>query len=84
MIKPRRLRWAGHVARMVENRRAFKIVTGIPAGKRPLGGPRRRWEDNIRTDRKKIGINTRNWVDSAQDRDYWRALVNAVLNLQVS
>ena len=48
MIKSRRLRWAGHVARMVENRRAFKIVTGIPAGKRPLGRPRGRWEDNIK------------------------------------
>jgi hypothetical protein len=50
-------------------------------GKRPLGRPRRRWEDNIRMDLKEIGINTRNWVNSAQDRDYWRALVNAALNL---
>ena len=83
MIKSRGLRWAGHVARMEEGRRAFKILTGTLAGKRPLGRPRRRWEDNIRIDLKEIGINTRNWVDSAQDRLYWRALVNAGLNLRV-
>ena len=65
---------AGHVARMKEGRSAFKIVTGKPTGKRPLGRPRRIWEDNIRMDVKEIGINTRNWVDLAQDRDYWRAL----------
>jgi hypothetical protein len=53
-------------------------------GKRPLGRPRHRWEDNIRMDLKEIGINTRNWVDSAQDRDYWRTLVKAALNLRVS
>ena len=52
-------------------------------GKRPVGSPRSRWEDKIITDLKEIGINTRNWIDSAQDRDYWRALVNVVLNLQV-
>jgi hypothetical protein len=69
------LRWAEHVGIMEEGRRAFKILTGTPAGKRPLGRPRRRWEDNIRMDLKEIGINTRNWVDSAQDRDYWRAPV---------
>ena len=82
MIKSRRLRWAGHVARMEEGRSAFKILTGKPTGKRPLGRPRRRWEDNIRMDLEKICINARNWVDSAQDRDYWRALVNAELNLR--
>ena len=59
----RRLRWAGHVARMEECRSAFKILTGKPTGKRPLGRPRRRWEDNIRMVLKEIGINTRNWVD---------------------
>ena len=83
MIKSRRLRWAGHVARMEEGRSAFEILTGIPTGKRPLERPRRRWEDNIRIDLKEIGINTGNWVDSAQHRDYWRALVNAELNLRV-
>ena len=64
MIKSRRLRWAGHVARMEEGRSAFKILTGKPTGKRHLGRPRRRREDNIRKDLKEIGINTRNWVDS--------------------
>ena len=83
MIKFRRLRWAGHVARMEEFRTAFKILTDTPTGKRPVGRPRQRWEDNIRMNLKKIGINTRNWFDLAQDRDYWRALVNAALNLQV-
>ena len=62
---------------------AFKILTGKPSGKRPLGRPRRRWEDNIRMDLEEIGINAGNWVDSAQDRNYWRALVNAALNLWV-
>ena len=67
---------AGHVARIEEGRRAFKILTGTPKGKRPLGRPRCRWEDNIRMDLKEIGINTRNWINLAQDRDYWKALVN--------
>ena len=74
MIKSRRLRWAGHVARIEE---------GKPTGKRPLGRPRRRWEDNIRIDLKEIGINMRNWVDSVQERDYWRALVNVAWKLRV-
>ena len=69
VIKSRRLRWVGHVARIEEGRSVFKILTGTP-----LGRPRRRWEDNIRMDLKEIGINTRNWIDSAQDRDYWRSL----------
>ena len=56
---------------MEEGRSAFKILTGKPTGKRLLGSPRRRWEDNIRMDLKEIGINTRNWVDSARDRNYW-------------
>ena len=80
MIKSRRLRWAGHVARMEEGRSAFKILTGKPIAKRPLGRPRHRWEDNIRIDLEEIGINAGNWVDSAQDRNYWRALVNEALN----
>jgi hypothetical protein len=61
----------------------FKILTGKPTGKRPLGRPMRRWDDNIRMDFKEIGINTRNWVDSAQDRGYWRSFVNAALNLRI-
>ena len=83
VIKSRRLRWAGHLAKMEEGRSAFKILTDTPTGKRSLGRPRRRWEDNIRMDLKEIGINTRNWVDSAQYRYYWRAVVNAALNLRV-
>ena len=77
----RRLRWAGHVARMEEGRSAFKILTGTLTRKRPLGRPRRRWE--VRMDLKEIGINKRNCVDSAPDRDYWKALVNSALNLWV-
>ena len=68
---------------MEEGRSAFKILTGKPTVKRPLGRPRRRWEDNIRMDHKEIGINAENWDDSVQDRDYWKALVNAALNLRV-
>jgi hypothetical protein len=62
------LRWTGHVPRMEEGRSAFKILTGEPTGNIPLRRPRRRWEDNIRMDLEEIGINTDNWVDSAQDR----------------
>ena len=61
----------------------FSIQAGKPTGKRPLGSPRRRWEDNIRVELEEIGMNVGNWVDSAQDRNYWRALVNATLNLRV-
>ena len=68
---------------MEEGRSAFKILTGKSTGKRPLGRPRRRWEDNIRVDLEEIGINAGNLVDSAQVRNYWRALVNAALNLRV-
>ena len=63
---------------------AFKILTNEPKRKGPLNKSRRRWEDNITTDLKEICVNTRNWVDSAQDRNYWRALENATLNLRVS
>ena len=62
---------------------AFKMLTGKPTGKRPLGRTRSRWEDNIRMDHEEIGINAGNWVDSAQVRDSWRVLVNAALNLRV-
>ena len=68
---------------MEEGRSAFKILTGKPAEKRTLGRPRLRWEDNFRMDFEEIGINAGNWVDSAQDRDYWRTLVNAAFNLRV-
>ena len=69
---------------MEEGRSSFKILIGKSTGKRPLESPRRRWEDNIRMDLKEIGINTRNWVDLAQDTDYWRPLVNAAVNLRVT
>ena len=68
---------------MYEGRSAFKILTGKPTGKRPLGRPRHRWEDNIRMDLEEISANAGNWVDSTQDRDYWRVLVNAALSLRV-
>ena len=70
VIKSRRLRWAGHVARMKEGRSAFKIASCNSIGNRPLGRPRRRWEDNITMDLNETGINTRNWIDLAQDRIY--------------
>ena len=78
-MKSRRLRWAGHVARMCSQnaRNAYKILRGTP-----IGRPRRRWKDNIRTNLREISIITKNLVDSSQDRDYWRALVNAALNLR--
>jgi hypothetical protein len=81
-FKSRRLRWADQVARMEEGRSGFKILTGKPTGKRALGRPRHRWEKSIRMDLKEVGINRRIWIDSAQDTDYWRALVNVALNLR--
>ena len=68
---------------MEDNRGAFKILTSTPIAKRSLERPRRRWEDNTRMSFKEIGINTRNWVNSSQDRDYWRAVLNAALNLWI-
>jgi len=75
------LRWAGNLARMEGCRSTFKILTSKPTGKRPLW--RLRWEDYIRINHTKIGLNMRNWVVLAQDRDYWKALLNVALNLQV-
>jgi hypothetical protein len=83
MIKSRRMRWAGHVARMGEKGNAYRILVGNPEGKRPLGRPRRRWVDNIKLDLREIGWDGRDWIDLAQDRDQWKALVNAVMNLRV-
>jgi hypothetical protein len=71
-------------ARMEEGRIASKILRGKPSRKRPLGRSRRRWEDNIRINLKEIGVNTRNWINSTQDRDYWRDLVNAVFYLRIT
>ncbi|KAJ4434083.1 hypothetical protein ANN_16403 [Periplaneta americana] len=81
-IKSRRLRWAGHVARMGESRNAYRVLVGRPEGKRPLGRPRRRWEDNIKMDLREVGYDDRDWINLAQDRDQWRAYVRAAMNLR--
>jgi hypothetical protein len=83
VIKARRMRWAGHVARMVEVRGEYNILVGGPEGRRPLGRPRRRWEDNIKMDLSEIGFGDVDWIHWAQDRDRWRALVDTVVNLRV-
>jgi hypothetical protein len=82
-IKSRRIRWAGHAARMGETRNAYTILVGKPEGKRPLGRTRRRWVDNIKIDLREIGWDGRDWIELVQDRDQWRALVNTVMKLQV-
>jgi hypothetical protein len=82
IIKSRRMRWAGHVARMGEKRNASGLLVGKPEGKRPLGSPRRRWVDNIKMDLLEIGGGGVDWIGLAQDRDNWRALVNVVMNLR--
>ncbi|KAJ4433880.1 hypothetical protein ANN_16193, partial [Periplaneta americana] len=82
-IKSRRLRWAGHVACMGESRNAYRVSVGRPEGKRPLGRPRRRWEDNIKMDLREVGYDDRDWINLAQDRDRWRAYVRAAINLRV-
>jgi hypothetical protein len=83
MIKSRRVRWAGHVARIGEKRNEYRILVGRPEEKRPLGRPRRRWEDNIKMDVREIGWGATDWNDLVQDRDQWRALVNTAMNLRV-
>jgi hypothetical protein len=75
MIKSRRMRWAEHVARMGETRNAYRILVGKPERKRPLGRPRRRWVGNIKLDLRVIGWDDMDWIELAQDRDQWRALV---------
>jgi hypothetical protein len=83
VIKSRRMRWAGHIAHMDDMRNAYNILVGKLEGKRPLGRPRRRWEDNIRMDLREIGWEGVDWMHLAQDRDKWRARVNRVMNLRV-
>jgi hypothetical protein len=83
IIKSRRMRWAGHVARMGEKRNVYRLLVGKPEGKRPLGRPRCRWIDNIKMDLLEIGVSVVDWIDLAQDRYRWRALVNSVMNLRV-
>jgi hypothetical protein len=82
-IKSRRMRWAGHVARMGEERNVYRVLMGKPEGKRPLGRPRRRWEDGTRMDLREIGWGSVDWIQMAQDRDWWQALVNMVINIRV-
>jgi len=83
VIKSRGMRWAGHVARMSEERGVYRVLMGKPEGKRPLGIPRRRWVNNIRMDLQEVGCWYMDWIGLAQDRDSWRTLVSAVMNLQV-
>ena len=77
------MRWAWHVARMGEERAVHRVLVGEPEGKRPLGRPRRAWEDNIKMDLQEVGGNCGDWMELAQDRDRWRALVGTVRNLWV-
>jgi hypothetical protein len=83
IVKSRRMRWAGHVARMGEKRNVYRLLVRKSEGKRPLGRPRRRWIDNIKMDLSEIGLSVVDWIGLAQDRYSWRALVNAVMNLRV-
>jgi hypothetical protein len=83
VIKSSRMRWAGHVARMGEGRVVYRVLVGRPEGRRPLGRPRRKWEDNIKMGLREIGINGANWIQLAQDRIQWQAFVNTVMNLRV-
>jgi len=78
-----RMRWAGNVARMGEERGVYRVLVGKPEGKRPVGRPRRRWEDNIRMDLQEVGCGYMDWIGLVQDRDKWRTLVSAVMNLGV-
>ena len=77
------MRWAGHVARLGQGRGVHWVLVGKPEGKRPLGRPRRRWEDNIKTDLQEVGEGCGDWMELAQDRYRWRALVSTVMNLRV-
>jgi len=83
VIKSRRTRWVWHEARMVKSRCVHRVLVGKPEGKRPLGRPRRRWKDNIMVDLQEVGCGGMDWNELVQDRDRWRAVVNAVLNLRV-
>jgi hypothetical protein len=83
VIKSRRMRWAGHVARMGKGRSVCRILVWWPEGKRQLGRPRRRWEDNIKLDFREIWIDAANWIRLAQDRTQWQTFVNTVMKLRV-
>jgi len=83
VVKWRRMRWAGHVARMGEDRGVHRVLVGKTEGKRPLGRPRRRWEDNIKMDLQEVGRSRGDWMELAQDRDRWRAIVGTVRDFRV-
>ena len=83
VIKSRRMRWAGHVARMGDGSGVYRVLVGKPEGKIPVGRPRRRWVDNIRMDLQEVGCGYMDWIRLAQDRDRWRTLVSAVMNVSV-
>jgi hypothetical protein len=83
VIRSRRMRWVGHLAQMGEGRGVYRVLVGKPEGKRPLGRPRCRWEDNIKMDLWEVGCGGMDWIQLAQDKDRWPALVNAVMNLCV-
>jgi hypothetical protein len=83
VLQSKRIRWAGHVARMGDGRDVYRVLVGKPEGKRPLGRPRRRWEDNIKMYLQEVGCRGMDWIELAKDTDRWRACVNAVMNLRV-
>jgi len=83
VIKSRRMRWAGYVARLGEGRGAYRVLVGKLEGKRPHGRTWRRWEDNIKLDLQEVGCGDMDWIELAQDRDRWWALMNAVMNIRV-
>ena len=83
VMKSRRMRWAGHVARMGEERGVYRVLVGKPEGRRPMGRHRRGWVDIIRMDLQEVGCGYMDWIGLAQDRDRWRTLVSAVMNLGV-
>jgi len=83
VVKSRRMRWAEHVARMGEDRGVHRVLVGEPEGKKPLGRPRRRWEDNIKMDHQEVGEGSGDWMELAQDTDRWRAHVGTVRDFRV-
>ena len=83
VINSRRMRWAGHVARMGEGRGVYRVLVGRPEGKRQMGRPRHRWENNTRMNLQEVGFRDMDCIELAQDRDRWRALVDAVMNVLV-
>jgi hypothetical protein len=83
LLESRKMKWAGHVGRMGEGRGVYRLLVGRPEGKRPMGRPRHRWEDNIKVDLREIGIDGANWIHLAQDGLQWRAFVSTEVNLQV-